>query len=317
MNRTIIALFAVLASFVTGASAQTGLDVNGQCIGDADGNGVVAIDELVAAVNNSLEGCPQRALAIQFRAVVGDQDFTCGTEYHNIGATQSPLIGLDFRLYVSNVRLVTPEGVEVPLALDQSDQYQLDDVALLDFENGCSNGTKQLNEDVLGTVPPGKYTGLRFTVGVPFALNHGNAATALGPLSVESMFWSWAGGYKFIRVDALNPDVQPTGKTYQVHIGSTGCHGDPPRQPITACDRPNRAEVSFAEFDPDSNVVLVDLKNLYAGTDLANPQSGDDTTPGCMSDLMDPECDPVFANLGLSRVDGSADPTKQTVFRVQ
>jgi len=48
----------------------------------------------------------------------------------------------------------------------------LDDLALLDFEDGtggCVNGTPDVNDRVAGTVPEGHYTGLRFTLGVPFS----------------------------------------------------------------------------------------------------------------------------------------------------
>jgi uncharacterized repeat protein (TIGR04052 family) len=316
MKTKLILLFATLVLLAGRAHAQGGIDVHGQCIGDADANGEVTIDELVAAVSNALEGCPQRAIALQFRPVVGDQDFVCGDVYEDMGATHSQLLAQDFRMYVSNVRLVTPQGAEVPLALDQTKSLQTDDVALLDFENGCGNGTPATNLEVIGTVPPGMYTGLRFTLGVPFALNHGNAATAPGPLAVEAMFWSWQGGYKFMRIDAVNPAIPPAGKTYRVHVGSTGCHGDPPREPVTACDRPNRAEVRFDAFDPDANVVVVDLRALFAGTDLVTVDPND-LAPGCMSDVLDADCDPVFANLGIDRNDGSADASKQTVFRVQ
>jgi hypothetical protein len=36
-----------------------------------------------------------------------------------------------------------------------------------------------------------------------------------------------------------------------------------------------------------------------------------------MSDPADPECDAVFANLGVDRDDGTSDPSQQTFFRVE
>lgn len=316
MKRTIASLIAIVGLVAGGAHAQGGIDANGQCVGDANGDAEVTVDELVAAVNNSLNGCPQRALALQFRAVVGDQDYVCGEVYEGLGTTKSPVLATDFRLYVSNVRLVTPEGGEVPLTLDQTSRWQLEDIALLDFEDGCSNGTPQTNAEVLGTVPPGLYSGIRFSVGVPFERNHGNAATAPRPLSVAAMFWSWQGGYKFIRIDAVNPTIPPAGKQVRVHLGSTGCQGDPPREPVTSCTRPNRMEVDLDGFDPDANVILVDLRALYADSDLETDLP-DDVVAGCMSDPGDPDCVPVFGNLGVNPEDGSADPSKQTFFRVE
>jgi len=315
--KTTIALFLAAVLMAGAAHARGGIDANGQCVGDADDNGTVTVDELVEAVGNSLNGCPQRAIALQFRGVVGDQDYACGETYEGLGTTDSPVIINDFRLYVSNIRLVTPEGAEVPLVLDQEiPQWQLEDLALLDFEDGCSNGTDQTNTEVLGTVPPGQYSRIRFDVAVPFERNHGNAATAPGPLGVAALFWSWQAGYKFIRIDALNPSIPPAGKQVRVHLGSTGCQGDPPRQPVTSCSRPNGMQVDLDGFDPDANVILVDLKAMYADSDLESQQP-DDVVPGCMSDPGDPDCAPVFGNLGVSLENGSADASKQTLFRVE
>jgi len=47
-----------------------------------------------------------RAVAIRFRAQVGDRAFACGQEYEGIGVIKSKIRGRDFRFYVSNVRLL-------------------------------------------------------------------------------------------------------------------------------------------------------------------------------------------------------------------
>jgi uncharacterized repeat protein (TIGR04052 family) len=324
--KSIVPTFLAVILFAAAASAQGGLDPNGQCIGDADGNNFVSIDELIAAVGNSLEGCPQRAVTLRFAARVGEQAFACGDAYEGIGTTSAELIPADFRFFVSDVRLVRPDGTDVPLALDETyEPWQLvmdgdgdgtpSSVTLLDFEDGsgpCREfGNSAMNDVVLGTVPPGVYTGVRFTMGVPFELNHGNQATAPDPLSLASMFWTWNGGYKFIRIDSFNLD----GEEFRVHLGSTGCMGDPPVTPVTSCLRPNRARVELNDFDPDTNVVVVDLAELLADSDIES--NTPDTAPGCMGESTDPECGPVFDNLGLNREDGTSDPTKQKFFRTE
>src|SRR5512143_1636659 len=95
-----------------------GLDLNGQCVGDSDGNAAVTINELILAVNNALGGCADRPVEIQFKGMVGDQPFACGTAYSGIGTGDSQFIPADFRLYLSNVRLPSTTGEEVPLALE-------------------------------------------------------------------------------------------------------------------------------------------------------------------------------------------------------
>ena len=48
----------VSCSISAGVRAQSGFDSNGQCVGDADGDGTVAINEIIIAVNNALSQCP-------------------------------------------------------------------------------------------------------------------------------------------------------------------------------------------------------------------------------------------------------------------
>lgn len=47
----------------------------------------------------------------------------------------------------------------------------------------------------------GRYTGLAFDMGVPFALNHADVTAAPSPLNIQALWWNWQGGYKFMRVD--------------------------------------------------------------------------------------------------------------------
>jgi hypothetical protein len=54
---------------------------------------------------------------------------------------------------------------------------------------------------VKGSVPPGYYTGLAFKLGLPFDLDHGDATIAASPLNFTAMFWVWASGYRFLKID--------------------------------------------------------------------------------------------------------------------
>ncbi len=311
MKTLISSLALALALGAASAQAQSGLDINGQCIGDANGDTAVSIDELVAAVNNALSGCPQRSIALQFRAKVGEQAFACGTQYEGIGTKSSSLMPSDFRFYVSDIRLVTTNGDEVPLTLEQDGIWQLQNLAFLDFEDGtgpCREfGNAAINSTVRGTVPAGIYNGVRFTLGIPPVLNHGDASTAPSPLNVTSMFWSWRTGYKFIRVDTADDK-------YRIHLGSTGCTGTPPVTPVT-CTRPNQPAVELSGFDPDTSVIVADLAALLADSDIDFNEI--DTPPGCMSGADDLDCETLFANFGLSFADGSSDPTQQKFFRLE
>jgi uncharacterized repeat protein (TIGR04052 family) len=311
--RWLVALAVVLMLDVAQAQSQSpgGFDAAGQCVGDRNGDGQVSVDEIVTAVNNALNGCAFSPVTLQFRAQVGSETFACGNIYHGIGTSQADIVPSDFRFYIHNIRLVTADGREVALRLDQDGVWQNGDVVLLDFENKvrpCNNGTPQTNGVVKGTIAPGTYTGLRFTLGVPFNRNHADAATAPSPLNLSGMFWSWQDGYKFLRIDTAFDNLR-------VHLGSVGCYFGSTPGVVVGCTYPNRAEVDLPNFDPATNVVVADLAALLADSDLNVNQP--DTPPGCMSDPNDSDCNPIFRNLGLHFSDGTPSPATQKFFRVE
>lgn len=271
-------------------------------------------------------------VAIRFAAKVGDTPFACGQSYEALGAPPSRATPSDFRFYVSDVELIDADGKGVPVKLEQDGRWQYQNVALLDFENRtgpCLTGTPDLNDKVVGAVPKGTYKGLRFTLGVPFALNHADASIAPSPLNLTSMFWSWQGGYKFVRIDlsttgapqSITPGDQPkfgdknASKRlgFAIHLGSTMCAAESTTDKPTECKNPNRPVITFAAFDPASNVVVADLKGLLQGVNI--DVNAPDTPAGCMSTPNDPDCNPLMRNFGLPFAGEAA--SGQTFFRVQ
>lgn len=85
---------------------------------------------------------------------------------------------------------------------------------------------------------------------------------------------------------------------FLIHLGSTGCEVVGDSQQPTSCVNPNRATVTFPEFDPHHHVVIADLAALVAGNDLA--ANAADTPPGCMSGAGDGDCQPLFEQLGIT-----------------
>ncbi|MCX6612186.1 MAG: metallo-mystery pair system four-Cys motif protein [Acidobacteria bacterium] len=252
------------------------------------------------------------AVTIRFRAVVGNEDYACGKSYTGIGTSKSTITPRDFRFYVHNVRLIDSTGKEVPVQLKQDEKWQIDNLALLDFENatgGCGNGTPDTNHQIVGTVPAsGNFKGIRFTVGVPFEKNHTDLTTAPSPLNLTALAWVWNAGRKFARLDFSSTGA-PRG--YAIHLGSTGCTPDDTKTTIpTKCGAPNRPEVEILGFNPLKDFVVADMAALLKDS---NVDAAGKMMSGCMSGPETPACKPLFANLGLAIGDQAAQT--QTFFR--
>ncbi|MCB9687884.1 MAG: metallo-mystery pair system four-Cys motif protein [Alphaproteobacteria bacterium] len=255
------------------------------------------------------------ALDLSFRATVDGLDPVCGQTYALSGGDFT--LG-DLRFYVSGLALVKDDGTEVPVTLDDDGVWQNAGVALLDFEDGtasCAVGTTEENHSVRGRVAAGTYDGVAFDLGVPFDQNHQEAALAAPPLNTTAMFWSWQGGYKFLRIDGVNASSSP----WHVHVGSSMCTSTGPTEaPTVECDHPNRARIVLRGFDPFAGTVVFDAGALLDGTDTSlDPVM---PPPGCMSGVTETvECGSLYANLGLDFTTGECTSgcSGQSAFTVE
>ncbi len=248
-------------------------------------------------------------VTVTFRGVVGAEDFSCARTFTVNGSSFTPR---DFRLYVSDLQVLDASGAATPLTLLDDGRWQGSGVALLDFEDGtgeCSNGTAATNQVVRGSLPMGVVpTALRFTLGVPFALDHADATTAAPPLASSAMFWTWEAGYKFLRLEGKTTGLS---QGFNVHLGSMGCQPGVGANTVASCDFENLASVTLPAFSPEHDTVAVDLAALVASSDL---QTNTPNTPVlCMSTPDDPDCAPIFAALGLPF--GATAAGQQVFFR--
>ncbi|MFO0677899.1 MAG: metallo-mystery pair system four-Cys motif protein [Polyangiaceae bacterium] len=283
--------------------------------------------------------------SIAFEARVGAAKFSCATRGENLGTSKATVEPLDFRVYVHDVKLVRADGVLVPYALTDDGTWQKGGIALLDFEDKtgtCANGTTETNTTLRGTAPAGTYTGLSFKIGLPDAENFSDPTTAPSPLNLSGLYWSWASGYKFARIDAkVVMDMGDAGMamgdagmgdggmamgdggghggghggadSFLVHLGSAGCSGSPTAGGVT-CTKPNRGQVTLTGVDFASKKIVVDYAALVSGVDLMMDHGG---APGCMSEGDDPECASVLSALGVNLASGAGDATTQKLFRVE
>jgi uncharacterized repeat protein (TIGR04052 family) len=284
----------------------------------------------VAAIGFAVSACgggsdPEPAptdqpITIDFRAVVGAEDFACGSTY-SLGTAPSSFQAADLRFYVHDVKLHMHDGTVAPLVLTNDGSFQRDGLALLDFEDGSSAcaafGDAPTHTTLTGRGPLGHVHGIQFTVGVPEDMNHLDATTAVAPLNRTTLFWSWTTGYKHMRIDGVVTNVpatpNPPGNFHNFHLGSTGCAQLVPGDSTAGavCNVSNRPVVYLPTLEPETQAVVIDLQELFSASNLDAVASGLGAA-GCMSGATDPECGPIFQQLGLPF--GASAAGQQKVF---
>jgi len=217
-------------------------------------------------------------------------------------ATESPQVWRyqQLQFFMHGVEIKTSKNDWRPWLMT-TNSYQSNNVALLG--EVCSEVDKQSHWELELTSLAGSedITDIRFTLGVPFSLNHLNPLTQPSPLNVSSMFWGWRGGHKFMRVElaAKNDD-------WLFHLGSTGCKAlSPVRAPKAECLQPNRVVVSLPFTNKTTNIEL-NLAVLFADLALTRKNS-------CQSSPNEESCKVLFDNLGLNKASGY----EQLLFKAQ
>jgi uncharacterized repeat protein (TIGR04052 family) len=251
----------------------------------------------LAALTLALLGnaCSQSDLgfSIPFTAVWDGVPIDCGST--------SPAL-TDLRFFVSNLQLIDSSGEARDIRFATEMPWQNDAVALVDLEDGtgaCLRGTRDIASEIIAVAPQRDYRGLRFTVGVPFRLNHLDPLTAKPPLDDSDMHWPSRSGYKFLRAG-----VRTENDGFWIHTGSAGCEGTIGH--IMNCRFSNRVVVELADFIPGQSGVSFDLAALLAGTDLNNKLASD-----CSHGPPESSCIAPFAALGIDFSTGSENGRQQ------
>lgn len=260
---------------------------------------LVAVTLLLGLTGCGDDETPQVGpVEIHFSASIGQAPFQCGQVIDGLGVSNTSLAFIDLRLYVHDVALVRADGTAQPVVLDDDGIWQKDGVALLDFEDGCENGTAQLNTTVKGQVLGTGFTGVRFSVGVPVELN--SMDTVLenrgSPLNQSALFWSWRSGYKYVRLDA-------DSRFFRFHLGAVNCDDD------FSCNDVNIPTFDLGGFNVDQHAIDLDVAMLVEGSDLSTNTEG--TAPGCMGEPSDPDCQSIFDRFGLGQGTASAFTVKE------
>lgn len=147
---------------------------------------------------------------------------------------------------------------------------------------------------------------IRFTLGVPFAVNHLNPISQQSPLNLPSMFWVWQTGHKFMRLELATNNDQ-----WLFHLGSTGCQSaSVMRAPDQACRYPNTMtiELPITQYSDNNLVLALDLAALLSNVELTSSSS-------CQSERNNVSCQQLFNNLSITANNKGAI-TEPSIFKV-
>jgi hypothetical protein len=146
-----------------------------------------------------------KPLEIRFYPRFGADTLKAGRKYRTAGGDS---VSFSFaRFYVSEIQLIDSLGAAHPLPG-------------LYLVNALDSATEARGyATIITPAIPGSYRGVRFSIGVPFDLNHRDAAAQTAPLGTASgMFWSWNSGYIFNRTEGT-VDSAGAQKSIAYHVG--------------------------------------------------------------------------------------------------
>ena len=222
---------------------------------------------------------------INFALTYQNHPISCGPNTTN----KLPFSLTDFRLYLHNIELQDQQNQWHQIKLTNN-QWQNDSTVLLDFEDAsgdCTSGNLPTNTQISGlSIESPK--AIRFTLGVPFELNHQNPLTAKAPLNESTMHWHWQSGYKFLRAEfkqVLEQKNEQQHANLRLHIGSLQCKGEVNN--ISHCEKPNRATYTIANFDAAKSITIAIDKLINFNSQSTNLTCmGNNERPWCANALQ-------------------------------
>lgn len=224
----------------------------------------------VAVMGMAVSGCSEdtptgtddptvtlKPVQVRFVPMFGDRALDLGTSYVNAAGDTVMFTGLSF--YASEFALVGSDGSEVPM----------DGLDLVDFSDPTVADNGYYEVEIMGT--PGTYSGLKFSVGVPFDENHRDVSTQELPLGPNSgMYWGWNPGYIFFKVEG-RVDSMGTPVDFLFHTGE-----DNRRKTVrmASVGGDNLTEFTVAESGENVMTLKVDYARFFErGVNPAGPLS--------------------------------------------
>lgn len=202
-------------------------------------------------------------LVLKFDNSIGDQDFIFGTTYSKSNNETYQLSTLKY--IISNVRVKDNEGKTFAYPTDNN-------VFIVNEANGNNAGEIYIT---LNNVDAANYTEITFGIGIDqnrFGLGAEGQGDFLDLASEEGMMWSWATGYRFVRLDGTFSTSTVTDEPLAIHMGSVGTSLDNYKEvtltfPNTVLVRENKT--------PEVHIVA-DISKVFDGVTSVNFEDGYD-----------------------------------------
>ncbi|MBU2940779.1 hypothetical protein KO494_14620 [Lacinutrix sp. C3R15] len=202
-------------------------------------------------------------LILKFDNGVGDQDFIFGTSYSKSNNESFKLETLKY--IVSNVRFTDSEGNVFTYPTEEN-------VFIVNELDGNTAGEIYVT---LNDVDAADYVSVTFGVGIDqdrFLLGAEGQGAFLDEASEEGMLWSWATGYRFIRLDGTYSSDTVTDAPVNIHMGSVGTSLDNYRE--VTLSFPNT--VLVRETTSPQVHIKADIAKVFDGTTSVNFADGYD-----------------------------------------
>ena len=257
---------------------------------------LITLIALLGAVGWFFCATPSSNQQINVQLLWQDAELDCQSTF-NAGQENKTWFVEQFQFFISNIEYGSEEAGWQKIDLTQT-PFQTSDTVLLGVN--CKAGKQHSTAENKGnwTIKLESSTdviiedsnNIRFTLGVPFEVNHLNPISQKSPLNLPSMFWVWQTGHKFMRLELAANNEQ-----WLFHLGSTGCKSaSVMRAPETKCLYPNQFyfELSVAKNSVDQLLLNVDLAELLNNVELTSSSS-------CQSEQGKKSCQQLFINLAL------------------
>jgi hypothetical protein len=203
------------------------------------------------------------SLALKFDNGVGNNDFLFNTTYNRSNGESFEISNLKY--IISNVRLTDENGMEFMYP-------ELDNAFIVSEANGNNAGEIFIN---LENVQAANYTSITFGVGIDqerFTKGAERQGHLLDLAQEEGMMWSWASGYKFIRIDGTYSNANVNDQPLNIHMGSVGTSLDNYRE--VTLDLPNASRV---RAEKNAQIHLkADIMKIFEGNTSVNFGDGYD-----------------------------------------